>query len=121
LHENVLAVKVDGATKEEFAWGLRVGFITIGSKGITDEIVLCNREQDHWNHNEDNYQMSPKLSQSLILNELKSKSHEDEKREKFLMMEKRYCEVKEFFENNKSKYFSPLPFNSGYFMCLEFK
>ena len=28
LHENVLAVKVDGATKEDYAWGFRVGFIT---------------------------------------------------------------------------------------------
>ncbi len=29
-HPNLLAVKVDGATKEAFVWGLRVGFITFG-------------------------------------------------------------------------------------------
>jgi len=32
---NLLAVKIDGATKEEFVWGLRVGFITFGVKNGT--------------------------------------------------------------------------------------
>jgi aspartate/methionine/tyrosine aminotransferase len=30
LHPNVVLVKIDGATKEEYAWGLRVGFLTFG-------------------------------------------------------------------------------------------
>ena len=30
LHPNLLAVKLDGATKELFVWGLRCGFITFG-------------------------------------------------------------------------------------------
>src|SRR5690606_28819314 len=30
LHERVLPIKVDGATKEEYVWGFRVGFITYG-------------------------------------------------------------------------------------------
>ena len=34
-HQNILAIKIDGATKEEFVWGLRVGFITYGVKGGT--------------------------------------------------------------------------------------
>ena len=29
-HPNLLAVKLDGATKELFVWGLRCGFITLG-------------------------------------------------------------------------------------------
>ena len=33
--DNLLAVKIDGATKEEFVWGLRVGFITFGVKNGT--------------------------------------------------------------------------------------
>ena len=28
-HENLLAIKVDGGTKEAFMWGLRVGFIVM--------------------------------------------------------------------------------------------
>jgi len=31
LHENVLAVKIDGATKEDYVWGYRVGFITFAT------------------------------------------------------------------------------------------
>ena len=36
LHENVLAAKIDGPTKEDFAWGFRTGFITFGCKGLSD-------------------------------------------------------------------------------------
>ena len=37
LHENVLAVKIDGPTKEDFVWGFRCGFLTFGGKGMSDE------------------------------------------------------------------------------------
>jgi len=30
IHPRVLAIKVDGATKEEYTWGFRVGFLTFG-------------------------------------------------------------------------------------------
>ena len=33
LDERILAVKLDGATKEQFVWGFRVGFITFASGG----------------------------------------------------------------------------------------
>ena len=36
VHPNVLAVKLDGATKELFAWGFRVGFLTYGAGGGGD-------------------------------------------------------------------------------------
>jgi len=36
-HENLLAVKVDGATKEDFLWGFRVGFLTFGARGLGQE------------------------------------------------------------------------------------
>ena len=39
LHENVLAVKLDGATKEDYVWGLRVGFVTFGGKGLGPEAL----------------------------------------------------------------------------------
>ena len=37
LHENVLAAKIDGPTKEDFVWGFRCGFLTFGCKGFTEE------------------------------------------------------------------------------------
>ncbi len=32
VHDRVLCVKIDGATKENYAWGFRVGFITYSTK-----------------------------------------------------------------------------------------
>jgi len=36
LHERVLAVKIDGPTKEDYVWGLRMGFVTFGSAGLNE-------------------------------------------------------------------------------------
>ena len=33
-HERLLAVKVDGPTKEEFVWGFRTGMLTFGRRGL---------------------------------------------------------------------------------------
>ncbi len=33
-HERILVAKVDGATKEDYLWGMRVGFITIAARGL---------------------------------------------------------------------------------------
>lgn len=43
LHPNLLPIKLDGATKEQFAWGLRVGFITYPNYGETVNNVLEKR------------------------------------------------------------------------------
>ena len=40
-HENILAIKVDGGTKEAFMWGLRVGFISYGVKGGTEALYTA--------------------------------------------------------------------------------
>jgi aspartate/methionine/tyrosine aminotransferase len=34
--ENLLAVKLDGPTKEDYVWGFRVGFMSFGFKGATE-------------------------------------------------------------------------------------
>lgn len=44
LHPRVLPIKIDGATKEEFVWGFRVGFITYASE---DKDLLAALEQKH--------------------------------------------------------------------------
>ena len=35
-HERLLAVKVDGPTKEEFVWGFRTGMLTFGAPGLPE-------------------------------------------------------------------------------------
>jgi len=118
-HENILAIKADGATKEEFAWGLRVGAITFGNKGMTEEICIALENKTAGAIRATVSNVST-LSQSLILQALNSPSHRIEKSDKFKILQERFNEVKKVLMDKKyNKYFTPLPFNSGYFMCVK--
>ena len=44
LHPNMLAVKLDGMTKEYFAWGYRVGFITFGNKNLKESYPALEKK-----------------------------------------------------------------------------
>ena len=119
IHSNVLAVKVDGATKEEFVWGFRVGFITYASES---ENVLHALEEKTKGIIRATISSSPHPSQSFILKSLQSERFELEKREKFAVLKSRAHKVKAVL--NSGKYddaWSYYPFNSGYFMCLSVK
>ncbi len=39
-HERLLAVKVDGATKEDFVWGFRMGMLTFASRALHSDEAL---------------------------------------------------------------------------------
>ena len=121
LHENVLAVKADGITKEDYVWGFRVGFLTYASKGIAEETFKALEEKTA-GAVRGNISNSPHLSQSLVLKAFTSPDYEAEKKEKYELLKKRYSKVQEILKNKKfSEFFSSLPFNSGYFMCIELK
>jgi aspartate/methionine/tyrosine aminotransferase len=63
---------------------------------------------------------APRPSQTLLLEALSDPSYDKEKAEKFGILKKRYEKVKEVLKNGEfQRYFSPLPFNSGYFMCVK--
>jgi aspartate/methionine/tyrosine aminotransferase len=121
-HENLLAVKADGITKEEYAWGLRVGFITYGVKGGNKEIysALENKTAGAVRGNISN---APHISQSVFLRALNSGTHEKEKQENKVILGIRYLKVKTVLESHPEygEYFEAEPFNSGYFMCVRLK
>lgn len=121
LSENVLAVKLDGATKEDYVWGFRVGFITYGIKNGSAVLyeALENKTAGAVRGNISNISH---LSQSLLQKVYSSESYDKSKEEKFNILHSRYEKIKEVLSNPKySRYFAPLPFNSGYFMCIELK
>ncbi|MFC1728225.1 aminotransferase class I/II-fold pyridoxal phosphate-dependent enzyme [Nanoarchaeota archaeon] len=119
LHENVLAVKVDGATKEDYVWGFRIGFITYAVKGMTDEVCKA-LEAKTGGAVRGNISNAPHISQSLILNSFKSETYDAEKKEKYELLKSRFEKVKEVLQDDKyKKHFEALPFNSGYFMCVQ--
>jgi aspartate/methionine/tyrosine aminotransferase len=121
LHENILAVKLDGATKEDYVWGFRVGFITYGVKNGTIALyeALENKTAGAVRGNISNISH---LSQSLLQKVYASENYDKSKEEKFNILHSRYVKIREVLANPKlSRYFSALPFNSGYFMCIELK
>jgi len=121
LSENVLAVKLDGATKEDYVWGFRVGFITYGVKNGTPAVyeALENKTAGAVRGNISNISH---LSQSLLQKVYASENYDQSKVEKFNILHSRYEKIKQVLKDQKYKrYFSALPFNSGYFMCFELK
>jgi aspartate/methionine/tyrosine aminotransferase len=121
LHENVLAIKIDGATKEDYVWGFRVGFITYGIKNGSPELyeALASKTAGAVRGNISN---ASNLSQSLLVKAFKSPSYDDEKSVKYKVLEARYKKVKSVLSDPKfNEYFKALPFNSGYFMCLKLR
>jgi len=118
-HERVLAVKVDGATKEDYVWGLRCGFLTYASKGAGEKTYKA-LEQKTGGAIRATISNVSNLSQQMVLNSLTSDDYAQQKSEKFDIMAGRYNKVKEVLADEKfAKYFKPYPYNSGYFMTMK--
>lgn len=117
LHPRILPVKVDGATKEEYVWGFRVGFITYASESAD---VLAALEQKTLGIIRATISSGAHPSQTFILQALKSPDFEAQKVEKFRIMKGRANKVKALLDSGKyGNVWEYYPFNSGYFMCLK--
>ena len=119
-HENLLAVKIDGATKEDYVWGFRVGFLTYGIKGGTPALYEA-LEAKTGGAIRGNISSSPHPSQSLLLSAWSSADYPAQKKRAFDLLRSRYDKVREILAQHPeySESFLPLPFNSGYFMCIK--
>jgi aspartate/methionine/tyrosine aminotransferase len=122
-HPNLLAVKLDGATKEFFVWGLRIGFITYGAHCKGDPAPLYDAlEKKTAGCVRGNISNASHLSQSLLLQAMQDPRHEAEKKEKFELLKARAIKVKQVLADEKyARAWDVYPFNSGYFMCLKLK
>lgn len=119
IHPRVLAVKVDGATKEEYVWGFRVGFITYAAD---NNEVLAALEQKTMGLIRSTISSAPHPSQTFVLEALKSPEFAQQKAEKFTIMKGRANTVKKLLDSGKyDDAWDFYPFNSGYFMCLKLK
>jgi aspartate/methionine/tyrosine aminotransferase len=117
-HENILALKLDGPTKEDYVWGFRVGFMTYGIKG-GDAQLYAALENKTAGAVRGNISNASNLSQSLLLQAYNNGDYQMQKEAKFNTLKERYDAVKEVLKDEKyTKYFNPLPYNSGYFMCV---
>ncbi len=119
LHERVLAVKMDGATKEDYVWGFRVGFISYAIKGGTPALYAALEEKTG-GALRGNISNVSNMSQSLLYREYMSDGYNQAKQEKFDILKARYDAIKKCLnDNDYSSCYSALPYNSGYFMCVQ--
>jgi aspartate/methionine/tyrosine aminotransferase len=120
IHENVFAVKIDGATKEDFAWGMRCGFVTFGGKNLSaahyDALIRKTMAVIRAT-----VSCSSTVAQNLLL-KMYAAGGETLSKEKAAfrsMIEGRYKKARAFVDAKKSHpLLRPMPFNSGYFMSF---
>jgi aspartate/methionine/tyrosine aminotransferase len=119
LSKNVVAIKIDGISKEEYAWGFRIGFITFmdydhkpETYRVLEQKVTATLRSSISNCNN--------ASQSIIEKVINKKGHKEEKEEKLAILKARAIKTKEIVYDKKySDCWDVYPFNSGYFMCIK--
>lgn len=120
-HERLLAIKMDGATKEDYVWGFRTGFVTYGIAG-TDAAALEALEKKTAGCIRGNISNASHLSQTILLKAMEDNGYEQSKQEKFDLLKKRASKMKAVLKDPKfNEAFDVYPFNSGYFMCIRLK
>lgn len=119
LHPRILAIKVDGPTKEEYVWGFRVGFVTFAD---ASEAVCKALENKAMAIIRGTISNSSHPAQTFVLHALQSPDFKKQKEEKYRILEGRALKVKEILNNDKfQEAWDYYPFNSGYFMCMKLK
>jgi len=122
LHPRLLVLKLDGATKEDFAWGFRVGFITFACAGRNPETIYGALENKVAGAIRSTISNCSMPSQSVLLEALRDASLAAQKLEKYRILKERADRVKAALAHEKYRsVWEPYPFNSGYFMCLRLK
>jgi len=123
IDPRLLAIKLDGATKENFVWGLRVGFVTYGASLKADSKQFYDAlEKKTAGAVRGSISNASNLGQAIVLNLLQSETYYSEKQEKFSILKDRAMEVKHVLADPEyHQAWEAYPFNSGYFMCLKLK
>ena len=119
LSKNVAAIKIDGISKEEYAWGFRIGFITFmdydrvpETYRVLEQKVTATLRCSISNCNN--------ASQAIVEKVMNKEEHKKEKIEKLAILKARAVKTKEIVYNKKySDCWDVYPFNSGYFMCIK--
>ncbi|MDA3822696.1 MAG: aminotransferase class I/II-fold pyridoxal phosphate-dependent enzyme [Bacteroidales bacterium] len=122
LHENLLLMKIDGSSKEYFAWGLRIGFVSFQCKGWNDKTYkeLEDRAAAIVRSTVSNVS---RLTQSMMIRVLKDPSTQEQKKKFETLLLNRYTSIRQYLDSHKeySDQFKAIPFNSGYFFCIELR
>ena len=117
-HPNVVPVKIDGATKEAYAWGLRVAFITFG----LGEVAMQPLEQKLSGLIRANTSGASQVSQTLILEAMKASGYAEQKQHNYEMLKARALKVKAVASDVRyAELWEVYPSHAGYFTCLNLR
>lgn len=116
-HPNLLAIKIDGATKELSFFGGRSGFLTFAAE--PDSEVARELEEKVRMLVRTGIGSPPAASQVIVLQALRSSEVEDEVEAVRLLLEGRYRVLKEALAKADPGLLTVLPFNSGCFALVE--
>jgi len=122
-HERILAIKVDGPTKEEFVWGFRTGMLTFSTRAFfSQELLYGALEKKAAGAIRSAISNCSQVSQSVLAKAMSGPDLGRERLEKKEILQSRAKQVHEVLKKPEySKYWEPYPFNAGYFMCLKLK
>ena len=123
VHERILAIKVDGPTKEQFVWGFRTGMLTFGARAVlSEEALYAALEKKVAGAIRSAISNCSQPAQSVLAKALAGDTIAAEHREKRAILEARAREAREILRSSEfADVWEPYPFNSGYFMCVRLK
>lgn len=120
-HESLLAIKIDGCTKEGFMWGFRVGFFTMAMKGVSKK-AFDALEKKVGGAIRASIASVNLPGQSILLKAFTGDAYHRELSEKKDILRARYDETKRAVYLPQYKdLWDVYPFQAGYFMCLRLK
>lgn len=119
----LLAVKLDGPTKEDYVMGFRTGFTTYAVAADTNlGGVYEALEKKTAGCIRGNISNCSHLSQTILVKSMEDENYEHLKQEKFDLLKSRAMAIKEVLKDPKyADGFDVYPFNSGYFLCIRVK
>ncbi|MBU0278274.1 MULTISPECIES: aminotransferase class I/II-fold pyridoxal phosphate-dependent enzyme [unclassified Gemella] len=116
-YDNCIIAKLDGITKEFYAWGFRLGFLTyyVSDDKLRNEIL--EKSQGFLRSTTSS---ASSIAQKTLEILLKDDKYINEKLKNDKIIENRYKKLKEVIElENLEEYTEILPFNSGYFFTIK--
>lgn len=117
LHPNILTIRLDGATKEFFSGGLRVGFLTFGGQPLP---LLEALEKKTMGALRIGVSSCAHLSQTILLDCLHSRDIQAELAEKKEILRRRGKLAMELCRRGSpAGLWEAYPFRAGYFICIQ--
>jgi phosphoenolpyruvate carboxykinase (GTP) len=122
-HERLLAIKVDGPTKEQFVWGLRTGLLTFSTRAVFSQEKLYGAlEKKVAGAIRSAISNCSQPAQSVLSKAFAGETLAKEQQAKREILEGRAKKVQEILSAAEfAEVWEPYTFNSGYFMCLKLK